>query len=86
MDKQILRINLKFLSFRRSSRQNNIVDCNKLKLNVFFLHFIAFKLGCFRINLDGLFQLGLYRVLAVSRKKNDTPLMLDLEKRLFIFV
>ena len=73
MDKKILWINLKFLSFRPSSRHNNIVNCNNtLFFCSSFFHFISFKLGCFRIDLDGLYQLGLYRVLAVLRKKNDT--------------
>ena len=73
MDKKILWINLKFLSFRPSSRHNNIVNCNNtLFFCSSFFHFISFKLGCFRIDLDGLYQLGLYRVLAVLRKKNNT--------------
>jgi hypothetical protein len=50
----------------------------KLFLLKFYFHFIPLILGYFRIRLDGLFHLGLYRVLAMSRKKSDTRLMPDI--------
>jgi hypothetical protein len=63
-----------------------LIQYNKLFLLKFYFHFIPLKLGCFRIKLDGLFHLGLYRVLVVSRKKSNTRLMLDIITQFCVLV